>query len=57
MKLYRMSNILSEIEDELKRIISNSEYSTAEMDAEINVAGLFSDVEKFKKALEDKEYE
>jgi predicted nuclease with TOPRIM domain len=41
MELYRMSKILSEIEDELKHIISNSGYSTAEMDCEINVARLF----------------
>lgn len=60
MELYRMSKILSKIEDELKHIISNSEYSTAEMDSEINVAMLFSDVEKFKKSwedMEDKRYE
>lgn len=55
MELYRMSKILSAIEDELKHIISNSGYSTAEMDAEINVAKLFSDVEKCKKALEETE--
>ena len=55
MELYRWSKILYAIEDELKHIISNTGYSTAEMDAEINIAKMFSDVEKCKKALEEKE--
>lgn len=48
MELYRWTKIISEIEDELKHITSNSMYATAEIEAEINVAKLFSDVEKFK---------
>ena len=53
MELYRWSMIFSKIKDELERISNNTGYSLAEMDAEINDAKLFSDVEKFKKALEE----
>lgn len=49
IRLYEWCMMLSNIREELMHIVSNANYATAELDATINTARIFSDIKKITK--------
>ena len=52
MRLYEWCMMLSNIREELMSIVSNAGYTTAELDATVNTARIFSDIKKIIKEEE-----
>lgn len=49
MRLYECCKLFSDIREELMHLVSNADYATAELDTAVNIARIFSDIEKFTK--------
>lgn len=53
MRLYEWCKLFSDIREELMHLVSNAGYATAELDATVNIARIFSDIKKITKEEEE----